>query len=151
MAWIAGVVLASFALFILCGLLAPAKEHDPQRGQAVGCLTIALVVLLGLLAMLAAGVYWDVGLLVWVPFGVAVFPAVSLIGGGVYHLVRRRLPPRAEAARPLRAVSRRAGHRAGPRPGRRRHSARRGEGGGRRTGGDRISATNFRGGLSSCS
>jgi hypothetical protein len=90
MAWTAGVLLAAYALGVLYALNAPARQPDPQRGQAVGCLTIVLLGLLGLGAMLAAGLYWDVGLLVRVPFWVAVFPALSLVGSGVYHLVRKR-------------------------------------------------------------
>jgi hypothetical protein len=49
-------------------------------------------VLAGLLTLgviLAAGVYWDVAVMVWVPFVTTVFPAVSLVGSGVYHLVAR--------------------------------------------------------------
>ena len=37
--------------------------------------------------MLAAEVIWDVGVLVRVPFYLAEFPAVSLVGGGAYHLI----------------------------------------------------------------
>jgi len=43
--------------------------------------------LAGLGLMLAAEVIWDVGVLVRVPFYLAEFPAVSLVGGGAYHLI----------------------------------------------------------------
>jgi hypothetical protein len=72
----ADVLLAASALGILSALAAPVK-HGPQRGQAVGCLTILLFALLGLGAVLAAGVYRDVPLLVRVPFWVAVYPVTN--------------------------------------------------------------------------
>ena len=89
MAWTAGVLLAAYAVGIVYAMTAPVKQHDPQRGQAVGCLMIVLAGLLALGATLAAGVCWDVATLVWVPFVTTVFPAVSLVGSGVYHLVAR--------------------------------------------------------------
>jgi hypothetical protein len=89
MAWTAGVLLVAYAVGILYALTAPVKQHDPQRGQAVGCLMIVLAGLLTLGVILAAGVYWDVAVMVWVPFVTTVFPAVSLVGSGVYHLVAR--------------------------------------------------------------
>jgi hypothetical protein len=89
LAWTAGILLAAYAVGILCALTAPVKQHDPQRGQAVGCLMIVLAGLLVLGASLAAGVYWGVAVLVWVPFAVTVFPAVCLVGSAVYHLVSR--------------------------------------------------------------
>ena len=89
MAWTAGILLAVYALGILAALRAPVKQHDPQRGQAVGCLMIVLVGLLGLGALLAVGVYWDVGWLVGTVFSVTAYPAVALVGGAVYHFVAK--------------------------------------------------------------
>jgi hypothetical protein len=89
MAWTAGVLLGAYALFILGVLVSPQRQHDPQRGQALGCLMIVLACLVTLGLVLAAGVYWGIRLLVYVPFCVAVFPVATVVVGGAVQLVRR--------------------------------------------------------------
>jgi hypothetical protein len=54
--WLAGVVLGVYALLTLYALVAPARQPDPQRGVAIRCLSFVLVGLLGVAALLAAGI-----------------------------------------------------------------------------------------------
>jgi hypothetical protein len=86
----AAVLLVVYALGVARGLTATPREHDPQGGQAAGCLTIMLIGLLGLGAVLAAGVYWRVPWLVWAVFGAAVCPLVGLARGAAVRAARAR-------------------------------------------------------------
>jgi hypothetical protein len=72
------------------GLTATPREHDPQGGQATGCLRIVLIGLLGFGALLGAGVYWRVSWLVWAVFVVSVFPLVGIARGTLGRIVRGR-------------------------------------------------------------
>ena len=78
MAVAGGILLGLYLAGIVYALLAPVRQPDPQRGQAVGCLMIvaAGIALLG--ALLAVGSIFDVAWLVRGIFYVAVFPAVLL-------------------------------------------------------------------------
>ena len=89
MACTAGVLLGAYVLFILGVLITPQRQHDPQRGQAIGCLMIVLACLVTLGLVLAAGVHWDIRLLVYGPFCVAVFPVATVVVGGAVQLARR--------------------------------------------------------------
>ncbi|MBA4187999.1 MAG: hypothetical protein C0467_08265 [Planctomycetaceae bacterium] len=89
MAILAGVLLALYLMGIVYALLAPSRGHDPQRGQAVGCLMIvaAGVTLLG--AALGIGVAFDLEWLVSVIIAVTVYPSLLLVANGVYFGVQR--------------------------------------------------------------
>ncbi|MBM3982471.1 MAG: hypothetical protein FJ304_19815 [Planctomycetes bacterium] len=78
MATAAGALLALYLLGIVFALLAPPKQHDPQRGQAVGCLMLVALVLIGLGALLAAGVAFEIEWLTRAVAYVVFFPAVLL-------------------------------------------------------------------------
>jgi MFS family permease len=90
MAWTAGVLLAVYALGILVALSRKPRQPDPQRGQAIGCLMIVVFALVGLGAVLAAAVIWELNGLIRVVFWIAVFPCLSLLGSGFWHLVQPR-------------------------------------------------------------
>src|SRR5688500_11860031 len=57
MAIIAGVVLAVLAVVPFVVAMMPARQHDPQRGMAVGCLMMFSVAMLIPGALLAWGYY----------------------------------------------------------------------------------------------
>ena len=86
MAVAGGILLGLYLAGIVYALLAPVRQHDPQRGQAVGCLMIVAggIALLG--ALLAVGAIFDVAWLVRAIFYVAVFPAVLLTVHAVRYL-----------------------------------------------------------------
>jgi len=68
MAWITGAILALYLGCLVYAILAPQKQHDPQRGQAVGCLMLAAIpaVVVGILVVI--GVACDIPKLVRWPF-----------------------------------------------------------------------------------
>lgn len=73
MAGITGAILAIYLGGIAYVLLAPAKQPDPQRGQAIGCLMLAMIpgVVVGVLVVI--GVVWDVPILIRWPFRICTF------------------------------------------------------------------------------
>ena len=80
--WFAGVVLGVYALLILYALIAPARQPDPQRGVAIGCLSLVLVGLIGVGALLAAGVLLNKPWLVHAIASVCLYSLV-LVGIGL--------------------------------------------------------------------
>ena len=72
MAGVTGAILAVYLGGIAYAILAPARQPDPQRGQAVGCLVLATIpaIVVGILVIL--GVAFDVPVLVRWPFRVCV-------------------------------------------------------------------------------
>jgi len=61
---------------------------DPQRGMAVGFLTMVTLFLLGLAALLWLGAARGHPRLVWTVFGLCALPSLSLVARGIYLLVR---------------------------------------------------------------
>jgi hypothetical protein len=81
MAVITGAILALYLGVIAYALLAPSKQHDPQRGQAVGCLMLAAIPALVIGILVIVGVVWDIPKLIRWPFAlcVTVFGYVMLV------------------------------------------------------------------------
>jgi cytochrome bd-type quinol oxidase subunit 2 len=79
-----------YLLAIVVVLATSRRQHDPHKGVAQGCLgfvVLALVILLGLLALaITQRVAWLSYLLLFI----AIFPGIGLIGGGITHLIQRR-------------------------------------------------------------
>ena len=72
MALITGAILALYLGCIGYALLAPAKQHDPQRGMAIGCLMLAMIPAVVVAIVVIAGVVWDVPRLIRWPFSVTI-------------------------------------------------------------------------------
>jgi hypothetical protein len=81
---VAAVLLCLYFTVIVGVLLSPPRQHDPQRGQAVGCLMILAAGVAVLGVMLGIGAFLDLGLLVGFVVWTTCLPAI-LIG---IHLVR---------------------------------------------------------------
>lgn len=79
MAIAAGVLLALYFCGIVFAICVPPRQPDPQRGIALGCLSLVAGGIAGLGAVLAAGVYFDLTWCVHIAFDVAIFPAVLLL------------------------------------------------------------------------
>lgn len=92
MAIAAGGLLALYLLVIAYALLAPMKQHDPQRGQAEGCLMIIGGGLLALGAALGIGVAFDLGWLVSGVFWVVAFPVILVAINLVRYLLMKLRP-----------------------------------------------------------
>jgi hypothetical protein len=92
--WFAGVVLGVYALLILYALFAPARQPDPQRGVAVGCLCLVLVALLGAVALLVVGITlhkpWLVNTISTVCLYSLVIVVIGLAKSGMDWLRRRK-------------------------------------------------------------
>ncbi len=86
MAIVAGALLVLYLGGIVFALLAPAKGHDPQRGQAVGCLMIVALGLVGLGVLLGVAVAFEIGWLERAVSYMVIFPAVLLLIHGVRFL-----------------------------------------------------------------
>ncbi|MBL8692652.1 MAG: hypothetical protein JNJ88_00990 [Planctomycetes bacterium] len=96
-AWIAGLLLAAYSTTLVVVLVMPTKQRDPQIGQAIGCLMIVLLGLLGLGGALAVGIAWELGAVVHTIFLITVFPGVILLANAAYFSLRwlkRRFSPR---------------------------------------------------------
>lgn len=79
--WFAGIVLGVYILGIVYALITPPRQHDPQRGVAIGCLGFVLVGLLALAATLAMGVLRNKPVLVNVISGLCLYSlAIVVIG-----------------------------------------------------------------------
>lgn len=85
MAIAAGVLLALYFLVIVGVLLMPSRSHDPQRGQAVGCL---MIVAIGL-GVLGIFVWPDQNWLVEAIFRVAAFPVIITAINAVRYLLMK--------------------------------------------------------------
>lgn len=68
MAAVTGAILAVYLLGIAYAILAPSKQPDPQRGQAVGCLMFAAIPAVVVAVLVVIGVAFDVPFLVRWPF-----------------------------------------------------------------------------------
>lgn len=89
MAIAAGVLLAAYFALLVYALLVPSRGHDPQRGQAVGCLMIVAgaIALLGGVLGLAVALDWN--WLVDAIFWAAVFPvALAAVNAVRYLLIK---------------------------------------------------------------
>lgn len=84
MAIVAGVLLGAYLLVIVYVILAPPKGPDPQRGQAVGCLMIVALGLVGLGALLGAGVWFEIEWLKDTVTWVVLVPSALILANGVY-------------------------------------------------------------------
>jgi hypothetical protein len=82
--------MTHYTLGIFVALTRKPSQPDPQRGQAIGCLMIVVCALVGLGAVLAAVIVWDLHGLLRGVFWIAVFPFLSLLGSGLRHLVQQR-------------------------------------------------------------
>jgi hypothetical protein len=78
MATAAGVLLGVYLLALVGAFVLSPKSHDPQRGQAEGCALIVALGLLGLGALLGAGVALEIEWLVRAVAYVVFFPVVLL-------------------------------------------------------------------------
>ncbi|HEX8913772.1 MAG TPA: hypothetical protein VF796_15535 [Humisphaera sp.] len=83
----AAILLAAYTVSIVVVLLKPSRQHDPQRGQAVGCLMIVVIGLVALGGVLALAAVYDVRWLVTTIFSITVYPAVMIAAS---LIVRRR-------------------------------------------------------------
>lgn len=91
MAIAAGVLLTLYFLVIVGVLLLPPRSHDPQRGQAVGCLMIVAIGIALLGGVLGIAVWLDFHWLIEVIFWVAALPMILLaINAGRYLLLKLR-------------------------------------------------------------
>jgi MFS family permease len=79
MAWIAGICLALYLGCIVYAIMAPQKQHDPQRGMAVGCLMFAAIPGVLLALLLGIGVIGGFETLVRVLFYVTALPAAYVL------------------------------------------------------------------------
>lgn len=79
MAWIVGICVAVYLGVIVYAITAPAKQHDPQRGVAVGCLMFAAIPGIVLALLLAIGVMGGYEGLVRVLFYVTAVPMAYLL------------------------------------------------------------------------
>ena len=88
-----GILVAVTAL-LLAGYLGIAgwawlsTSDDPQRGMAVGFLMLMTLFFLGLAGLLWYGAARRRRGIVWTVFGICALPSLSLVGRGIYLLVR---------------------------------------------------------------
>ena len=94
MAILSGVALTAYIGFIAYGLCAPAKQHHPEDGMAIGCLMIAMIAAIALAALLLIGVVASVPLLIKIAFYVTVVPlgyvVIGVIVAPILHYRRKR-------------------------------------------------------------
>ena len=81
MALITGAILAIYLGFIAYALLAPRKQHHPEDGMAIGCLTLATIPAIVVGVLVIIGVAWNIPRLVRWPFTacVIIFAYVALM------------------------------------------------------------------------
>lgn len=98
MALIAGVGVAGWIAFISYALLAPARQPDPQRGQAVGCPWILLIPGIALALLLLVGLATHIDLLTRIAFWIVIFPSgyLLLFGAAYPFMLKRRRKLEAE-------------------------------------------------------
>jgi hypothetical protein len=87
MAITAGILLTLYLVGILFALLAPTRQHDPQRGVAVGCLMIVAGAILVLGLALGLGVFFDWPWMINIIFWITIFPFISLFLATTRQLV----------------------------------------------------------------
>jgi hypothetical protein len=86
--------VASVAGLLLAGYLAlvawawSSTTNDPQAGMAIGFLMLVTLFLLGLAGLLWYAVARRRAGIVWLVFAVCALPSLSLVGRGIYLLVR---------------------------------------------------------------
>jgi hypothetical protein len=86
MAGIAGTLIGLAIVTLAIVLIMPAKQHDPQRGMAVGCLMIVIIFLLipgGLLLIGVMGPYPQ--LVRWI-----FWPTVIITGWALFSVVMNK-------------------------------------------------------------
>lgn len=88
---IAAVLLTLYLGVLLYALVAPSKEQDPQRGVAVGCLSMVVAAVVGVGAVLVVGVVLHNSVLIGIAYHIAVWPAAFMLFSGVVTLGRRIL------------------------------------------------------------
>lgn len=69
---ITAAILAIYLGGIAYAILSPAKQPDPQRGQAVGCLMFAAIPGVVVALLVAIGLIWNIPTLVRWPFAICV-------------------------------------------------------------------------------
>jgi hypothetical protein len=79
MVFTAAILLAAYAISIVVVLLKPAMRPDPQRGQAIGCLWIAVVGLVALGGVLALAAVFEVRWLITAIFSMTVYPTALVL------------------------------------------------------------------------
>lgn len=89
MAWTAGIVLGTLTLMFTVVLVQKPKQHDPQMGQAQGCLMLVLLGFLVLDGLLVLAVFAEWTRLLGVLFTLVVLPVAWMLLGLVYNIVRR--------------------------------------------------------------
>lgn len=73
------IVLAIWTIGPIVVMILPPKQQDPQRGMALGLLMIVAMIGAGFSAIFAAGLYWDLWLLIRVPTWIAAFITVLVL------------------------------------------------------------------------
>lgn len=99
---IAAVLLGAYALGILYALCAPARQPDPQRGVAQGCLGLALVALAAVGLLLGLAARYHLTVVIYIIVAGCAYPAVLLAANLVWRLVTRltaKRPPENPSAR----------------------------------------------------
>jgi len=89
LAIVSGVLLGLYALGIGYALCAPARQPDPQRGVAQGCLGLVLVALAGVGLLLGLAVRFHLTVVIYVIAAGCIYPAVLLAGNLAWRLVLR--------------------------------------------------------------
>jgi hypothetical protein len=94
MAWITGAILAVYLGGIAYAIFSPAKQPDPQRGMAVGCLSLATIPAFVVGIVVVIGVVWDIPRLVRWPFNVCAivfgYVVILLLAQAIVRAWRRR-------------------------------------------------------------
>jgi hypothetical protein len=89
MAIAAGVLLTLYLLAIVGVLLMPSRSHDPQRGQAIGCLMIVAIGIALLGGVLGLAVWLDQNWLVEAIFWMGAFPMIILAVNAARYLLMK--------------------------------------------------------------
>jgi hypothetical protein len=83
---LSAVILTGYFGIVTWAWLSP--SNDPQRGMAEGFLMMVTVFLLCLAGLLWYGVHTHRPAPIWIVFAICALPSLSLVGRGIYLLVR---------------------------------------------------------------
>src|SRR5262245_36079520 len=83
---ITGLLLAGYLAVVAWAWASPTS--DPQAGMAVGFLALVTLFLLGLAGLLWYAIIRGRTGLVWLVFAICALPSLSLVGRGIYLVVR---------------------------------------------------------------
>lgn len=82
------LVLGVWVVGPLMAIAAPQRQHDPQRGMAVGLLMIVSMIGLGVALVFGAGLLWDIAVFKRVPTWIAGFIVVLIAANGAAYVAR---------------------------------------------------------------